>query len=719
MPRQQVYGKRSRAVYNDFAIFDSPQRPTVKSRAEEATQRLVEKVTGLSLHDCADVVEHRRRRLVLGACDANSVVLPVRPRKTKNGRRKKVVEVEVTIEHSGPQDVREVESREDVEEIETRQAERRVNDKTAEKEEAKEQQDLVSSTEARRVSPEPPKRNRDNSIPQAPTISALDLSFADLTDKPDDTTTIAAVPINNIYSNHSRTLLDLSSHDLTPFALWSSQLSDHFSLAKIAEASFGEVYRLSLLSPLPGLSRADESVFKVIALQAPKSILPIAKKARAAALAKAEGMSKVEDVASEVRVLQRMSSIPGFTNFRDVRIVQGRPPPLFVEAFQTYNAEQKAKKKDLSHFPDPVKKTSYCEDQLWAVIEMQDAGTDLEQLVEAVEGECTSIWSVWDVFWQVVLTLAKGEEGAEFEHRDLHLGNICVRHKNESTLSASTANIDITSKKLGFTDLETTIIDYTISRCRLTSKTHPFSDPEQEIAYHDLLPDPSLFQGDSTEEYQYDIYRYMRGAVLAQDPMSNEDMPDNKDIWQQYHPTTNLIWLHFILYKLLEQLSWPSSQKPPSRKLKVAVKPAFAEWKRANDLEHTLLHMQDLLDPETGICKSSLRSASDIVALALSEGWLGVEDVVGCHNDVYTGMMVGGEGDVVSSSPPGTVYLTTDECVAVPQSSDPPALLTFEDAPTHIQINIDIMEEKGLEAATHAARKTRRKDRARRRRSTL
>ncbi|KAK4561310.1 hypothetical protein LTR86_004627 [Recurvomyces mirabilis] len=709
MPRQQVYGKRSRAVYNDFAIFDSPQRPTVKSRAEEPTQRLVEKVTGLSLYDCADVVEHGRRRLVLGACDANSVVLPVTPRKTKNGRRKKVAEVEVIEEHPGPEGASEVESREDVEAIETIQAERRANDETAGKEEPKEQQDLLLSTEAPRLSPEPPKN---------------------LTDKPDDTTTTTAVPINNIYSNYSRTLLDLSSHDLTPFALWSSQLSDHFSLAKIAEASFGEVYRLSLLSPLPGLSRADESVFKVIALQAPKSILPIAKKARAAALAKAEAMSKVEDVASEVRVLQRMSSIPGFTNFRDVRIVQGRPPPLFVEAFQTYNAEQKAKKKDLSHFPDPTKKTSYCEDQLWAVIEMQDAGTDLERLVEAVEGECTSIWSVWDVFWQIVLTLAKGEEGAEFEHRDLHLGNICVRHKNESTLSASTANIDTTSKKLGFTDLETTIIDYTISRCRLTSKTHPFPDPEQEIAYHDLLPDPSLFQGDSTEEYQYDIYRYMRGAVYAQDPMSNQIVPNPLDpdreqephqpggsgeIWRSYHPTTNLIWLHFILYKLLKQLSWPSSQKQPSRKLKGVVNPAFAKWKRANDLEHTLLHMQNLLDPETGICKNTLRSASDVVALALSEGWLGVEDVVGSHSDVCTGMTVGRE---LPSSPPTTVNPTPDDTVGVPQSSDPPPL-TSEDAPTHIQINIDIMEEKGLEAATHAARKTRRKDRARRRRSTL
>jgi len=401
----------------------------------------------------------------------------------------------------------------------------------------------------------------------------------------------------------------------------------HFTVAKIAEASFGEVYRLSLIDPIDNFSRSDESVLKIIALKAPACTIPNDKKKRAAALKKAEAMSNPDDVANEVKLLQRMSSIPGFTNFRDVRVLQGRPAPAFAQAFKEYNAGQKAKKKDLSHFPDPAKKASYSDDQLWAVIEMQDAGSDLERYVES--GQSTSVWSTWDIFWQVVLSLAKGEEGAEFEHRDLHLGNICVRQRpSPGTTQAPPAEdpIDI-KRKLNFTNLETTIIDYTISRALM---------PDASIAYHDLSQDPSLFEGDSTQEYQYDIYRYMRGAVFLDNAVADQTYFANRlasssnssstpTSWRHYHPITNLVWLHFVLYELLEQLTWPSAGRAPPKKKS---RQAHAVWKRANDLERTLLTVQDLLQPEV-LGRSGVRAASDLVGLALAEGWLDVKDVVG------------------------------------------------------------------------------------------
>jgi serine/threonine-protein kinase haspin len=427
-------------------------------------------------------------------------------------------------------------------------------------------------------------------------------------------------PIHDVYSEHCSSLVELSHHPMTDFLEWATQLSSHFSITKIAEASFGEVYRLKLLEDLPGFSANDESVFKVIALKPPTSTtMSLDKRKRDAAAKKAESMSNPNDVANEVRLLQRMSVIPGFTNFRDVRVVKGRPPTVFAKAFKAFNTAQKTRKKELSHFPDPAKKSSYAEDQLWAVIEMQDAGTDLECLVE--RGDCTTIWFAWDVFWQVVLSLAKGEEGAEFEHRDLHLGNICVRQPPESVVK----NVD-TKRKLNFTGLETTIIDYTISRAVMSNSS---------IAYQDLARDNGLFEGDSTEEYQYDIYRYMRGAVVAGDPYAEPPFPspDRTTSWQQYHPFTNLIWLHFILYKLLEEITWPSAQKAPPRKQKEA----HARWKRANDLEHVLLRVQELLDP-AAVCRSNGEiegpvSASCLVELALTEGWLDVEDVVGAIDE--------------------------------------------------------------------------------------
>ena len=133
--------------------------------------------------------------------------------------------------------------------------------------------------------------------------------------------------------------------------------------------------------------------------------------------------SVVADVLSEVKLLQNLNYIPGFTNFRDLTVLQGRPSSSFNNAWKSWNKSRPRGKK--SYFPDPSKKTSYDETQLWAVIEMQDAGMDCEKLMEA-EGLGT-IWELWDVFWGVCLSVAKAEEACQFEHRDLHMGNICVR----------------------------------------------------------------------------------------------------------------------------------------------------------------------------------------------------------------------------------------------------------------------------------------------------
>ncbi|GAB1728986.1 hypothetical protein NU195Hw_g3296t1 [Hortaea werneckii] len=714
MPRaHQVYGKRSRANYDPFAIFASPQRPQYGKKQDEIDV-LVDQVGELQLYQKAR--EGRwpvAERTALGERSPNAGLAKREARgekKCKRPARRKVLE-----EDDGSQEKPELGNNENtVEEVKVAESCATVvsnrdtggpEPQTKAPRKVDGPQDPCEAEEPALQQEEQPLETADTAeTPLEPEVEALSPSLP--ASRSSDHT--------DAYTHHTHELLNLSAHGLTSFTSWSQQISAHFDLTKIAEASFGEVYRLSLLSQLPGFSRADESVFKVIALTPPDMTLPKGKKDRKAALKKAEAMSKPEDVASEVKLLQRMSSIPGFTNFRDVRILQGRPGEPFVEAFKAFNQAQKAKKKDLSIFPDPGKKASYSEDQLWAVIEMQDAGTDLEKLIE--NGESTAIWNVWDIFWQVVLTLAKGEEGAEFEHRDLHLGNICVRPAPGAATSAdpalareSVGALIDTKKKLGFTDLETTIIDYTISRCLLRSETE---ENDEGIAYHDLSQDPSVFEGDSTEEYQYDIYRYMRGAALYSDPYweppyaetdinaPNTSQPSNQPTsWRSYTPITNLIWLHFILYKLLEQLDWPSATKAPPRKRKPA---DYAVWKRANDLEHKLLRTQELLDPDV-ICQGDLTSCTDLVALALGEGWLDEADIVGvgagggvdeegtlCEKEV--GEEVEGHGDLVQRSKG-----------AEPTHPSSDLASSF----THLQINVATMEERGLEAAEREAKASR------------
>ncbi|KAI7286629.1 hypothetical protein KC345_g1055 [Hortaea werneckii] len=716
MPRaQQVYGKRSRANYDPFAIFASPQRPQYGKKQDEI-DILVDQVGELQLYQKAR--EGRwpvAGRTALGERSPNAGLAKREARgekKCKRPARRKVLK-----EDDGSQENPELGPNEKiVEELNVAESCATVvsNRDTGGPEPQTKAPQKVDGPQDTCEPEGPPLQQEEQTVatahtpetPLEPEVEALPPSLP--ASRSSDHT--------DAFTHHTRELLKLSAHGLTSFTSWSQQISTHFDLTKIAEASFGEVYRLSLLSQLPGFSRVDESVFKVIALTPPEETLSKSKKERKAALKKAEAMSKPQDVASEVKLLQRMSSIPGFTNFRDVRILQGRPGEPFVDAFKAFNQAQKTKKKDLSIFPDPGKKASYSEDQLWAVIEMQDAGTDLEKLIE--NGESTAIWNVWDIFWQVVLTLAKGEEGAEFEHRDLHLGNICVRPAPGSASSADPALAEIsgkaqidTKKKLGFTDLETTIIDYTISRCLLRSET---DDNDEGIAYHDLAQDPSVFEGDSIEEYQYDIYRYMRGAALYSDPYWEPPYAENNNnasttitqpsnqptSWRSYTPITNLIWLHFILYKLLEQLDWPSATKAPPRKKNPA---DYAVWKRANDLEHKLLRTQELLDPDV-ICQGDLTSCTDLVALALGEGWLDEADIVGVGagggveeaDEVVREKEVGEEAEGQG----GLVPRGRGEESAHPSSD-------LASSFTHLQINVATMEERGLEAAEREAKASR------------
>lgn len=636
MGRQQVYGKRSRVAYDPraAALYSSPEHPAPQpTKPDAATSTAVKKIV---LQDAEpenrlqdDVKIEVKERRALGERNANAVVRPAeivisctpkkvkatpkKSRKPKEKQEDKHNETQVVISCNGEIGVNcdEAANHEIVAAVGSPK-----KHKSGRREKAREVEGVEVDAEA--IKQAKLKRREAKAAKKERIRAAEQKSLQELLPTSDDVLPLhdeglrptPSLELSEPYETHCSSLLHLSSHLLTPFSSWSTEISEHFSVTKIAEASFGEVYRLSLRIVLPNFDRSEESVFKVIALRPPESTFPNGKR-RKAALEKAEMMSAPLDVANEVKLLQRMSSIPGFTNFRDLRILQGQPPKAFIEAFHSFNAIQKAKGKDLSHFPDPSRKTNYAADQLWAVIEMQDAGSDLEQLVEG--GHCAPVWDVWDIFWQVVLSLAKGEEGAEFEHRDLHLGNICVSRKQGN----EEAMIDV-KKKLGFTGIETTVIDYTISRCRMQ---------DDSIAFLDLDRDSTLFEGDSTEEYQYDIYRYMRGVMYLDSAYtfpSEDEVKQSGRSWEQFHPQTNLVWLHLVLYKLLEQMQWPSSKRAPARKMKEKHK----LWKRACDLEYVLQRVQELLDPGA-ICDNGIRSARDLVVLAIEEQWLDCMDVVG------------------------------------------------------------------------------------------
>ncbi|KAF1958060.1 hypothetical protein CC80DRAFT_491359 [Byssothecium circinans] len=523
----------------------------------------------------------------------------------------------------------------------------------------------------------------------------------DATPEPDD-----------IYTTYVSPLLSQSyGKRIITFEEWSSALEPHFQVSKIAEASFSEVYRLSSISTTS--STSNESVLKLVGLKTlPDAPLPSqsqgrkvrdpSRQAKADMKARKERdlwKSHVADVHSEVKLLQNLNHIPGFTNFREVTVLQGRPTAMFVDAWKAWNKSRPKGKK--SEFPDPSKKTSYDDTQLWAVVEMQDAGTDCEKVMEA--GGISTVWEVWDVFWGVCLSVAKAEEVCKFEHRDLHLENICIRSSRSQSEDDLTRPIiqDPLRRKLGFTGLDTTVIDYTLSRAevspfkpsddhsllltpRLTPSSSATPPPtEPEVAYLDLDKDMGLFNGDASEEYQYEIYRYMRGVAVYNDPLQtspptpisidtntprrsprkqaqvttfddfrNPELPPSShprrsprksmtgisyappsDIWRSFHPKTNLVWAHFILFKLLEHLEGgePTALTPKQVMRNVAAKPEETAKvvRKATRLFSVLEKVAGMLEPRVLGSDGALGSVKELVVLALEERWLRVGDVAG------------------------------------------------------------------------------------------
>jgi serine/threonine-protein kinase haspin len=341
---------------------------------------------------------------------------------------------------------------------------------------------------------------------------------------------------------------------------------------------------------------------------------------------------------------------------------------------------------------------------------MQDAGTDVEKIMET--GGLGSIWEVWDVFWGVAISVGKAEEACRFEHRDLHLGNICVRSSRSGGDVLSPSIKDPLRRKLRFTGLETTVIDYTLSRadilasssCRssaISNISNSTTGDEEvkevvDVAYLDLNKDPALFEGDASEEYQYEIYRYMRGAALFNNPLQSEPEPSPEsepeqkvpvtprrspkknthirfdsgsdeevvlrrsprkhakpaldvvemkakpetevNIWRHFHPRTNLVWLHFLLHKLLAHLQYHGAT-PDKLSLKQVmqtvckaeeIKGEEAKVKRkAVKLYKVLQRVSELLCPVALGREEGLGCVKDLVVLALEERWVRVGDVAG------------------------------------------------------------------------------------------
>lgn len=196
-------------------------------------------------------------------------------------------------------------------------------------------------------------------------------------------------------------LSTIASQSIQKFSTWASRSATMFHVAKLAEGSYGEVYKLHLReetcrpavskSKLAKLKAYGDGVFKVVPLRAQSG--PGSKK-----------FTSIEEIVSEVKMLKYLDPIPGFARFREIHVVQGRFPESFQGAWDHY----KKTKNDCLN-PNPSSKKAYPDTQLWAIVEMDDAGCELEKF------SWSSIFQIYDIFWGVAMALARAEEYALFE----------------------------------------------------------------------------------------------------------------------------------------------------------------------------------------------------------------------------------------------------------------------------------------------------------------
>ena len=287
-------------------------------------------------------------------------------------------------------------------------------------------------------------------------------------------------------------------------------------LTKIGQGSFATVLKMELKHG-PG----EYSVWK---------LMPI-KPSTGCGSRPRNDQTLIKDAATEVRMLYAMSDIDGFVQFRSAHVVQGLVPEQIRKAHESW---AKSLRSDDIWYGTDMRAEYPSKNQLWLLMEMTDAGQDLDVITSTARLQKTffSIQETWDIFWGVAETLMRGEAQAEFEHRDLHPGNICIKLRDEPVDVTNEHGIPRLSKR------EVTLIDYTQSRLTLESG--------------DVLAtavDESIFRqndADPVAQRQYNIYRDMRDMVK----MEKKPGIAISQMWSEYVPTTNVLWLSYILTEL-------------------------------------------------------------------------------------------------------------------------------------------------------------------------
>ncbi|KAJ9186043.1 hypothetical protein P3X46_005598 [Hevea brasiliensis] len=283
-----------------------------------------------------------------------------------------------------------------------------------------------------------------------------------------------------------------------------SKYCDSESITKVGEGTYGEAFK------------AGNTVCKIVPIDGDLKV-------------NGEVQKKSEELLEEVVLSQTLNLLRGhdgdahnasttFIKTLDLRVCEGPYDNALIRAWEDWDDKNGSENDHPGEFP---------EKQRYVVFVLQHGGKDLESFVLLNFDEALSL------LVQVTAALAVAEAAFEFEHRDLHWGNILLSRSDSATVRFILEGKHMFVKTYG---LLISIIDFTLSRI----------NTGEDILFLDLSSDPYLFKGPKGDK-QAETYRKMREVT--------------EDFWEGSFPRTNVLWLLYLVDILLLKKSFERSSK--------------------------------------------------------------------------------------------------------------------------------------------------------------
>ncbi|KAI3806141.1 hypothetical protein L1987_22034 [Smallanthus sonchifolius] len=283
-----------------------------------------------------------------------------------------------------------------------------------------------------------------------------------------------------------------------------SEYCDLQSIAKVGEGTYGEVFI------------AGGTVCKVVPFNGDL-------------LVNGEIQKKAEELLEEVMLSLTLNELrgnnthihnvcPTFIQTLSLRVCDGAYDDAMIRAWEEW---------DKKHFSENDHPTEFAEKQRFVVFVQEHGGQDLESFVLLNFNEARSL------LVQVTMALAVAEAAFEFEHRDLHWGNILLSRKGSETLQFILDGKKMIVKTYR---LVASIIDFTLSRI----------NTGESILFLDLSLDPGLFEGPKGDK-QSETYRKMKQVT--------------EDCWEGSFPKTNVLWLQYLVDILLQKKDYDRTSR--------------------------------------------------------------------------------------------------------------------------------------------------------------